>query len=898
MRHICFVGCAALALGLSACDVSVEGGLTGNLVETVRADLPPKTPAVTALASATACMPDTSTSDPDLVLEAPRINLTFCEFEEPLATDRFELRGLNAGQRYQVSTFNLAPLADTLIDIYDESGRSLAFNDDRDDFDRSSTLIFEATATTAIVEVRSRDQGVGPSRGYSLLATANVPVPSPPCSPDASEDNDTETAARSLGAATRDDGVALNFCEDAIDYFLLEVVPGESRQVNTFGLGVNADTVLEIFAGPSEAAGAIAFSDDAQGRGRASTVNFVAPPGVTSVLLKLSSFAGAIGDGHEYSLTTGIPPDQALRPDSFEENDTDAQPAELRLDGPTQGIALNFVDDSIDYFLLQVQGGTAYTTSTSGLEPSTDTVLEIFGGPTEASGLIALNDDTDTNGDGRTDNRASSVEFIVPAGVSTVLIKARQFNLASIGNGTGYRLAATRVAPDLSIAVGSAVFLPKGAELLSPRTFLGFSQVFNKSPNTARGQVAYILSADPVIDPSDLRIPGNPPPFSLAPFSSVPDFRNIALPATANGIFYLGASIETDSFVGETFESNNRQIILSPLKLSADNADNCVDDIADAEFLVGPGGPGSGGDDRAPSSPFLNDVNETQSTILHSHCVDSEDWSQVFSPAGQTLLITTTGLGTAGDTVVGLYRDRGDTLVVEGDDLVAGAGQARNSVLRFTHEQDEVFFVRATSRTGGGPNRGYFLNVVGEPIDTPLPDLVASIAAAPAAAAPGEIFQVTIEIRNLGAGTAPASMAQVGLACASADIAVTQQETVILLSDIRVPGLAPRSTSQPLARLVTIDPALLPAGFSGDCKLFAVADSGGQVIESVDDFGQAGIELPALGRFLNSSGDRAFSVMPAPGFALSRSSAYKAAPAIPAASPVRRTPPETGSTAR
>lgn len=908
MRNFSFAAWTILSLGLSACDVSVEGGLTGSLVETVRADVPPKNP-LDATFGDSVCFPDDSLSNPNLALETSRFNLSFCEFEEPLGVDRFELTGLNQGQRYQVSTFDLGPVGDTLIEIFDSSNRAIAFNDDRNDFDRSSSAIFEAVTDSVTVEVRSNGGNVGPSHRYNLLASADVIEPPPPCSADSSEDNDTGIAARNLGPGTGRDGLALNFCDDPADYFVLDVVPGELRQVNTFGLGVNADTIIEVFGGRSEAAGRIAFSDDVVRRGLASTVNFQVPEGVRSILIKVSSAGFAFGDGRDYFLTTQDVPIQASGPDRFEPNDTDIAgnggPKALGTGTPAEGISLNFDDDPVDYFLLEVTPGTRYQVRSFRLECRANTVLDAFAGPTEGDGLILSSVDFNPGDcDGNTPFDDVFINFIAPDAVSSVLVKVKQADAAVTGDGTGYRLMAAAVPADLvidpffsALASASLSLLEGGGSLpLPPRLVLTSVPLINQSPIEVSGQLALFLSPDPVIDPTDFRIPilnfldpGVPPiealPFRLLPYTNAQLFPVLDLRNSLNGIFYLGPSIEADSLENEASESNNRQIVLPPLKLSGEDAGNCLDDFGDTEFRVGSGGSGSGGDDRASVAPFVavgsagtqfGDRFGTQFFSAATHCVDAEDWVQTFVPAGQTALISTTGLGTQADTVLGLYRDQGNTLISESDDLLPGAGPAFGSFLRYTAEEDEILFVRISSKNGFGSNRRYLLNLAGEAPD-PLPDLLGSLVSTPASAAPGERFEVTVEVRNLGRGAAAASTARVGLACFKGF------PTIPLGEAIPVPALGPESVSPPLMQQITIDPASLPIGFDVvPCNLFVSADSAAAVAESVDDTGG---QLPLLlgERDFNSAGDRAFSVTPAAGAALSSAATGLTEPSAPIA---------------
>lgn len=844
MRHLSFAACAALTVCLSACDVSVEGGLTGGLVETVREPLPPKMPNDPNFLLGEFCRPDSSASNPTLILEVEREG-TFCEFEEPLAVDRYELVGLEPGRRYQVVA-NAFGLADTLIDIYSVSGRSLAFDDDLRTDDRSSGVIFEADASEVIVEVRSSGREVGPAHLYRLIATASRSRPAVPCAPDMAEENDTEADAFRLGTGTGPDGRALNFCEDAVDYFLLDVTPGEIRQLSIFNEGVNTVAILEAFAGPSETAGIIEDLNFNSFRGYKL---FDVPMGVTSILVKVTSFLDAAGDGQSYFLTTR---DLPTGPDSFEDNDTDraGEPAELGTGTPRDGIQLNFVDDPIDYFLLDVTPGFTYRVETIFLS---DIILEVYGGITEASPMIA------SDFDGFDD---PVVGFTVPMDVTKVLIKViDDFDPSvPIPGVRSYRLFAQINPPDLSIT--NAGFRdPLASIFLAPRTLPLNVLLANNSQRAATALLAYVLSTDPRLDSSDLRIPDSESlRFRLMPDSEEFLPRMVALPDTSNGVFYVGALVLSSNLADEVDESNN-QVVLPPMRLTQDDSANCIEDAADTEYLIGLDGPGSGGDDNASTSPLVsvNPLNPMER--VRSHCVDSDDWSQFFIASGRGIQISTAGLGTEGDTVLGLYRDRGQTLIMENDDLPGTAGTSRNSFLRYVSEKDEILFVRASSSNGTGPNRRY--NIIFTPLsltperfdeDFDDPDLIASVVSAPETVGAGNPFNVIIEVINLGGGIATESTAQISLACATRP-STSNQETIIPLDDILVPALRPESASELITRQLTINPASLPIGFSGACELFAVADSEGVVDESVDFFGD--------GRLRNSAGDRAIFIRPA-----------------------------------
>ncbi len=116
------------------------------------------------------------------------------------------------------------------------------------------------------------------------------------CPVDAFEPNDTPATAAVLeGAAS----LALNFCDDAEDYFQVSLSGGETLTLSTTSLETRVDTVITI----RDAGGSVLAENDDGGDGLASAVSFSAPAGGITVSVVITQFDTSItGDATGYVL--------------------------------------------------------------------------------------------------------------------------------------------------------------------------------------------------------------------------------------------------------------------------------------------------------------------------------------------------------------------------------------------------------------------------------------------------------------------------------------------------------------------------------------------------------------------------------------------------------------------
>ena len=901
MRKPRLAALGLISVALAGCDVSVNGGLVAGLAGT---DQGPRAPdkeinvgSVRNFAGnfAPFCTPDDSATDPALLVGVPRINLSFCEFEDPSSggdpEDRFQLGGLVVGDVYRIETVGIGNFSDTVLELFDSTGASFSFNDDNESGNagiRDSLIEFTAAEAQVAVEVRSRGTQVGPGHEYTLRVTnlSDNTGPGTDCTPDAFEEDDSPSQARVVVLGSGPQFFRHNFCDDPVDYTLLRAAAGTSLDIATFNLDPSTNTVLEVFAGDSEANQRIASNDDSSDL--SSVVAVEVPDGFSAVLIKTSSVDEAVGSDRGYSLGIASRVNSQTQPDEFEDNDTPETAVALSDAEAGVELVLNFFDDGVDYFTVPVLEGRQYTFRTRLLEVEngTDTVINVFRGPDESEPLAF---DDDSGG-----NRSSLVQFLATE-TRTVLVRVSSFNNQT-GPGRRYRfsVASGEVEADVLVLPFLSLNLPVAASLVENRLLIG-ALVGNLSVLPAAGDVSFFLSSDPVSDAADAlnQIGGATVfPNPIAAGSLGLAFASPDVADEPSGIWYLGAALEGGTFSDtDANPANNRVVIPNPIRLTGSGAGACIDDPGDAEFVVGPDGPGTLGDDRAEVSPLVAAVFSreglpdppAQASFLYSHCVDGVDWTRIFMAAGQTVRVTTTGLGAQADAVVGFYRQdpgTGDLIFVDGNggrDTQAGSsaeGPANSNVRYTSGAEDEFVFVRTASRSGGTRDGGYLLNLVQELDDRIQPDLLATVLSAPESATEGLEFKVRVRVQNQGNGPAGASAVGVGVAC-QPDVVNNQQE-LIFHSVARPVDALEVGASQVRDVRITVAPG---SGMAGDCRVFAVADAQGEIAESIDDFNNPGGFDPAgdpmqgtgpglqvnadggrfsaIGRFLNGAGDRA-----------------------------------------
>lgn len=217
---------------------------------------------------------------------------------------------LSADTIYVIETTDLGPEGDTVLTLYNDQGQPLASNDDYG-YVNASRIVFEPSVSgTYYVEARHADPtAAGEGTEYTLLLSTGF------CVPDAADaaggDNGPGDAAT---IPTDNTPQSRNFCADPTeprvgdqDWARFDGQAGATYYVETGGLGNNADTVIEVFAGDGRTR--IGWDDDS-GQGRAAAFSFTAPAD-GEYFVRVTQFnSNVVGQQTEYQLRVreDIPP--------------------------------------------------------------------------------------------------------------------------------------------------------------------------------------------------------------------------------------------------------------------------------------------------------------------------------------------------------------------------------------------------------------------------------------------------------------------------------------------------------------------------------------------------------------------------------------------------------------
>ncbi len=184
---------------------------------------------------------------------------------------------------------------------------------------------------------------------------AETPDPSG-CSVDAFEQNDSPAAAKVIA---NDTSLALNFCDDAEDYFRISLAGGETLTLYTASLEVQVDTVITL----QDSAGSVLAVDDDGGEGLASAVSYTAPTSGITVTAVVRQFdTSLIGNDTGYVLNASV-------------GATGAGQADFEFG--ISYIASPTDDRNFEFEILVENIGAAAAAADVGFYLSTDTVIDV-----------------------------------------------------------------------------------------------------------------------------------------------------------------------------------------------------------------------------------------------------------------------------------------------------------------------------------------------------------------------------------------------------------------------------------------------------------------------------------------------------------------------------------------
>lgn len=480
-------------------------------------------------------------------------------------------------------------------------------------------------------------------------------------------------------------------------------------------------------------------------------------------------------------------------PDAFEPNDNPAAARPLGLGG---AVALDFCDDASDYFVVNgLTPGATYQASTSSLQLSADTVLDVIDPSTQA--VIASNDDS--NG-----SLASQVSF--PAPGTSVLILARQFDSTQIGQDTGYVLTLLDVASGTPAEL--SIGLAQVASFISNNQFEFSAEVINNGGTGAVTNLAFYISSDRDITTADRFFAEALTP-SVEPGQVQTVTGTLTLPDDLAGTeFFLGIIVDDLNQIAESDESNNSTFIIAPF-FAAGGGEICADDAAE-------------NDDSRETATFAFPGDSFFST----HCADSADWFEFPATANVIYDLSTTFLYRNADTIIQVFDQQG-TLIAENDDFL---GPQNDLFLGFLSRvsvsvpTDQNVAVKV-SRFGEGFGflRQYTFHVRERDA---LPDLLSHVESIPETAQAGTPISLGVRVVNVGAGNAPPTTL-------GATLYGYPQSTLTAfdaydLGRVDVPALPAGAST-----IVTLN-TTIPEGLSGSFSIEAYADVDELVAETVD----------------------------------------------------------------
>ncbi len=367
-----------------------------------------------------------------------------------------------AGTEYTIFTSQLATRADTVLELYDDSGTSLlAYNDDYAGL--ASRIVWTATdAGSYRLKVRHYSSNTaGANTDYRLsLIGANDSY-----EPDNAPEEASPITVNSPTPQTHNFGVAgdhdwVNFAAEA----------GWIYTIWTGNLGTCSDTVLELYA--ADGTTRLAYNDDSSGL--ASRIVWSANE-TGDLYVKVRHFSSSsFGPCSGYELhVDGV----ANTGDDYEPDGTPQDASPIVVNAVAQDHNFHVAGDQ-DWVTFVSREATAYRISTTLQNTCGDTVLELF----DANGLaLAYNDDYGS--------LASRIDWNATGG--QLFVRVRHYSSQRSGDCTAYGLQVT------STSQATDAFEPDNtAATARPITIDGAAQAHNFHAATDVDWVSFDAVAD------------------------------------------------------------------------------------------------------------------------------------------------------------------------------------------------------------------------------------------------------------------------------------------------------------------------------------------------------------------------------------------------------------------
>ncbi len=340
----------------------------------------------------------------------------FCRSDDWITFDA------HAGVDYAISA-GARGVSDPALELFDANGASLGSNDNGPD-GLSALLRWQADRTGPMrVRVFPADGDYGGDREYTVrvhtgcetdfdclggqacVARACV---EPQCRLDAFEPDDDAGAARLVDLGKN---VEHTFCDDAADWFAVDLVAGRAYDAETYNLSGGTDTVIDVYT--PDGGQMIASDDDGAQWGTASRLSNLSPPADGRYLFLVRTFSGGFLAGWQYSVNVRTHCDD----DRFEHDDHHADAHPVEVGAPPEA---HLLCAGPDWIRFDAVADTTYRISTTDLIGDTDTVITLF--DTDGQSALLENDDAPGLGFG------SRIEGFTAPQTATYFIQTRGYD--------------------------------------------------------------------------------------------------------------------------------------------------------------------------------------------------------------------------------------------------------------------------------------------------------------------------------------------------------------------------------------------------------------------------------------------------------------------------------------
>ncbi|WP_129628510.1 M4 family metallopeptidase [Candidatus Oscillochloris fontis] len=603
-------------------------------------------------------------------------------------THNFHIRGdedwvsfsASAGNTYVIETFNLGSTSDTVLELYNNAGTRLAYNDDSSGSFASRISWVTPSSGTYYARVFHYRNEAGVNTTYSLRVINTGVVG------DAYEADNSQGSARPISVGATPQSHTFHIPGDQ-DWVYFDASANMAYDIRTLNLAASNDTVLELY---SNLGTLISTNDDYSEFASRISINIYS---AQRFYIKVRHYSPTAGNPSLiYDLQISVVP--IVAPDSYESDNTTSQ-ALVVVPGTSEAPVVqsrNFhASDDTDWVRFTAIAGNRYTFETALLDTRADTVLDLF----VANATVPLVSNDDGAG-----SLASRIVWTAPDN-GQYFLRVRPFSASNTGSNSGYTLRlfayGTPANPDSyesDNSAGTARTIGNGAA--------GQRHNFHSQGDqdwvvfTATRGVSYILATSQLATRAD---------------TVLELFDN-------SGTTLLAFNDDTDGYASRivwvapsdgTYRARVRQFNAS---IFGANTDYTLTLMGSSDAYE---------PDNAITQARSISVNSATNQIHNFHVAGDYDWVGFTTQPDTTYTIETLNLGACSDTVLDLYNSSG-TFLANNDDY---NGLASRVVWNSSSSTTLYARVRHYSSTSSGSCSSYELRVTSissTTIDTFEPD--------------------------------------------------------------------------------------------------------------------------------------------------------------------------------